>query len=322
MRVIVYGAGAIGGVVAAALALAGREVVAIARGPRLEAIRSGGLLLRTPRGENRAPLEAVGDPSEIAFRPGDAVMLAMKTQHTEAALERLRAAGWRDGPIFCAQNGVANEAMALRRFPNVHGVVVMMPASYMAADEANVFAGPRHGVFDLGRYPSGVDADDERMASALDDAGVAAFTSPEVMAGKYGKLLLNLNNIAAAAFGRDPAAAWLKDALRAEGEAALAAAGVAWRDVGAADPRREALMKMAEIPGVGPFGNSTAQSIARGAGSVETDYLNGEIALLARAHGVAAPLNAAVCALGAALARGETPDLAAALRDLRVLAPA
>ena len=44
----------------------------------------------------------------------------------------LRAAGLRDQPIFCAQNGVANERAALRLFPNVHGITVMMPAAATA----------------------------------------------------------------------------------------------------------------------------------------------------------------------------------------------
>jgi 2-dehydropantoate 2-reductase len=41
-------------------------------------------------------------------------------------------------------------------------------------------------------------------------------------------------------------------------------------------------------------GSSSWQSLVRGAGSIETDYLNGEIALLGRLHGVPTPLNAAL----------------------------
>jgi 2-dehydropantoate 2-reductase len=45
----------------------------------------------------------------------------MKTQDTGAALERLRAVGAADQPIFCVQNGVANERMALRLFRTCSG---------------------------------------------------------------------------------------------------------------------------------------------------------------------------------------------------------
>jgi 2-dehydropantoate 2-reductase len=44
-------------------------------------------------------------------------------------------------------------------------------------------------------------------------------------------------------------------------------------------------------------GSSTRQSLARGAPTLETDYLNGEIVLLGRLHGVPTPINAALCDL-------------------------
>jgi 2-dehydropantoate 2-reductase len=312
MRTVVYGIGAIGGTVAAALALAGREVVGIARGAQLAAVRAGGLLLRTPDGAARARFPCVGDPGEIDWRADDAVLLTMKTQDTRAALERLRAAGVAGQPLFCVQNGVANERMALRRFPNVHGVTVMMPASLVGPGEVAAFSTPRHGVFDVGRYPRGSDAADERLAEALEAAGIAAFVDGDVMASKYGKLLLNLANIVEAALGREVAKGRFNAALRAEGAAVLHAAGIAWRDVGAADPSRDALLRQGEVAGVERTGGSTTQSLARGAGSVETDWLNGEIVLLGRLHGVATPANGYFLDLSARLARegrkpGEVP---------------
>ena len=45
-----------------------------------------------------------------------------------------------------------------------------------------------------------------------------------------------------------------------------------------------------------------------GAGAIETDYLNGEIVLLGRLHGVATPVNAALCRVAARYARqGRRP---------------
>jgi 2-dehydropantoate 2-reductase len=325
MRIIIYGVGAIGGTVAAGLARAGCPVIGIARGARLAAIRGEGLMFRTPDLAERVRFPCVADPGEIAFQPGDAVMLAMKTQDTPAALERLRAAGWREGPVFCAQNGVENERMALRVFPNVHAINVLMPASFSATDEVNAFSTPRHGIFDVGRYPEGTDADDVSMAKALTKGNVAGFADAAVMAAKYGKLLLNLNNVVGAAFGRGAEDGAIRKALRTEAEAVYAAAGIAWRDVGGEDPRRKALMRQGEIGGITPMGSSTAQSLLRGAGSVETDFLNGEIALLGRLNGVPTPVNAFMAELGARLARegarpGDTPvkTVLEALRAQRV----
>ena len=83
--------------------------------------------------------------------------------------------------------------------------------------------------------------------------------------------------------------------------------------MGAADPRRDALMRMAEVAGVARTGGSTTQSLARGTGSIETDWLNGEIVLLGRLHGVPTPANgyfldlSARLVAGGAQARGRSP---------------
>ena len=292
MRIIVYGVGAIGGTVAAALALSGQEVVGIARGAQFEALRSNGLLLRTPETTARAHFPCVADPREIALRQDDAILLTMKTQDTVAALERLRAAGVAGQPIFCVQNGVANERFALRRFPEVHGVTVMMPANLSAPGEVSVFSTPRYGIFDIGRYPHGRNRHDDALAQALEAANISAFVTPEVMHSKHGKLILNLSNILEATLGLDADYKRFAALLRAEAEAAFRAAGITWHDVGASDPRREQLMRYQPVAGVSRSGGSTTQSLARGTGSIETDYLNGEIVLLGRLHGVPVPANA------------------------------
>jgi 2-dehydropantoate 2-reductase len=303
MRIIVYGVGAIGGTVAAALALSGREVVGIARGAQLDAIRDSGLLLRTPQTAARATFPCVADPAGIEFRADDAILLTMKTQDTVAALERLRACGVAGQPIFCVQNGVINERYALRRFPEVHGVTVMMPSGFTVPGEVSAFSIPRHGIFDLGRYPSGQNEHDHALAEALEAANIAAFVSTDVMQSKYGKLLLNLRNILEAALGVDADHKPLGALLQAEAEAVFAAAGIRWHPVGASDPRRDELMRYQPIEGVRRSGGSTTQSLARGTGSIETDYLNGEIVLLGRLHGIPVPANAFFVELSARMVR-------------------
>lgn len=300
MRIVVLGVGAIGGTVAAALALSGQEVVGIARGAQLDAIRAGGLRLRTPGGDAVARFDCVGAPGTIAFRDDDAILLTVKTQDTPAALADLRAAGVAEQPLFCAQNGVTNERLALRLFPNVHGITVMMPATFLVPGEVAAPSTPRHGVFEIGRYPAGSDADDARMAAALERANVGGFVSDAVMESKYGKLLLNLRNMLEAALGPEADTDPFMPPLVAEAEAVFAAAGIRWREVGGDDPRR-ALMRQAPIPGLSRSGGSSTQSLARGTGSIETDWLNGEIVLLGRLHGVPTPANAWIAGLGARL---------------------
>ena len=297
MRFIVYGVGAIGGTIAAKLALSGTSVTGIARGAQLDALRQNGILLRTPTGDVRAQFPVVADPTELTLTPDDVVFLCMKGQDTAAALQRLLTAGVTTQSIVCAQNGVANEREALRFFPNVYAMMVVLPATFITPGEVAAFGMPHAGLFDIGRYPAGSDDTAEAIATALNTAGFAAFARPDAMASKYGKLLLNLGNVLDAAAGDASSGSPLLKAARAEGEAVLKAAGIT-HGAGADDERRKTLMVPQPIPGAARIGSSSAQSLARGTGSIETDYLNGEIVLLGRLHGVPTPVNAGLCALG------------------------
>jgi len=300
MRFIVHGVGAIGGTFAAALARAGHEVVGIARGRMLEAIRAaGGLTFRTPAGSERVAFPVVGSPSELQFRPDDVIFLTMKGQDTAAALAALRAAGVTTQAIVCAQNGVDNERQALRLFPRVYGMTVMLPADYVTPGEVICYATPRLGLLDLGRYPHGLDDTVAGIAAALDSANFAAFPLEQVMRSKYGKLRENLGNVVEAAIGEGSSRSLpLMDAVQAEADRVYAAAGIDWVAVGNTDTRRKGVMEVGTVAGVTRTGGSSKQSLARGTGSIETDYLNGEIVLLGRLHGVPTPLNAALVALG------------------------
>jgi len=303
MRYVVYGTGAVGGAVAAALSRAGRDVVAIARGAQLDALRNGGLRLRTPTFDEVISFPVVASPEEAGIGPEDAILLAMKGQDTQSALETLRAVGVVDQPIFCLQNGVANERKALRLFANVHGVTVMMPATYTRPGEVIVSSEPKLGVFDIGRATGGHDAHDAALAEALPAGGIATHLRDDVMASKYGKLVLNLGNITEAALGESPAEAALRARARGEAEQVFEAAGITWERISLGDERRLPFMHYADVPGAPRAGSSTAQSLERGTGSVETDWLNGEIVLLGRLHGVATPVNAVFARLAARLAR-------------------
>lgn len=304
MRFVFYGLGAIGGGLAAMMARSGRDVIGIARGAQLDAVRAGGLRVRAPEIDEVVELTCVGAPAEIDFRPDDVIFLTMKTQDTKAALEDLRKCGVRDQAIVCTQNGIENERLALRVFPNVYAAVVMMPADFVKPGEVVANCGPKLGVFNIGRYPRGVDSVAEGICKALDDAGFAGFPEADVMPGKYGKLLMNLANVLDAAAGDAARRSKLAELAGVEAEAALAAAGIDYTK----EFRHDDLMRIMPVPGVRRTGSSSAQSLARGVGSIETDYLNGEIVLIGRLHGVPVPANEFLCELGRRLvAEGIAP---------------
>jgi 2-dehydropantoate 2-reductase len=294
MRFVVYGAGAIGGVVGARLFENGHDVVLVARGAHYAAIRDGGLVFATPAGESVLPVPVVDRPGAIDWTGDETVLLAMKSQDTVAALGALAGAVHPASPIVCAQNGVANERAALRRFANVYGMCVMCPATHLRPGAVEANGEPRTGLLDVGRYPAGVDAYAEELAAALRGATFGSNAYADVMRWKYRKLLSNLGNAVDALCGRGSGEGdgdALMAMARAEGEACLEAAGIAYASEDEDATRRADLVRLHPAAGRRRQGGSTWQSLRRGTGSVETDFLNGEIVLLGRLHGVPVPVN-------------------------------
>lgn len=316
VRYVIIGAGAVGGTIGGQLAEAGREVVLVARGAHLAALRADGLHLTTERGARTVRTAAAAGPEDVDLRPGDVLVLAVKSQDTAATT-----AQWAGRPVagggtagerlllVCAQNGVDNERTALRRFARVAGMCVWLPATFVEPGRVSASGTPVTGVLTLGSVPAGEpDPDLVAVSTDLVAAGFGAPVVPDVMAWKYGKLLSNLGNAVEALCGSVRGAAReLLDATVAEARGVLAAAGIAQVDR-AEEERARAGFTLVELPGVPRGGGSSWQSLVRGAGSIEAAYLNGEIVLLGRLHGVPTPLNAALLSRAEdAAARGEQP---------------
>jgi 2-dehydropantoate 2-reductase len=292
VRYVIVGAGAVGGTIGGLLAQAGRDVVLVARGAHLDALRDRGLDLRRPDGGGAVlPLPAAASAGEVDWRTGDVAVLAVKGQDTVAVLDDLVVAAPPDTHLVCAQNGVANEARALRRFAHVHGLCVMLPAAHLEPGVVAAFGDPAPGILDVGRYPSGTDEVDLRVAADLRAAGFASEAHPAIMTAKHRKLLMNLANAAVAVSGTEALDSPMVGAAAAEGEAVFVAAGIDVATAEADKARRDGVFRIAEVEGVPRGGGSTWQSLARGTGSVEADTLNGEVVLLGRMHGVATPVN-------------------------------
>ena len=100
------------------------------------------------------------------------------------------------------------------------------------------------------------------------------------MRWKYTKLLMNLANSIEATVAPDPRVGDLVKLVRAEGEACLRAAGIDFASREEDKERRGDRMDVRPVNGEFRGGGSSWQSLARGTGSIETDYLNGEIVLL------------------------------------------
>ena len=312
MRYIIIGAGAVGATIGARLSQRGHEVVLVARGAHHQALRDHGLRFATPDGESTLRLPVVSQPAELALREDDVLVLTVKSQDTTAALD---AWAWQPAgaataatalPVVCAQNGVASQRMALRRFRHVYGMGVWLPATHTEPGSVQAHCAPVTGFLPFGRYPAGTDATAERIAADLAASGFAVPVTGEVMRWKYGKLLSNLANAVQALCG-DDGAAGLRRRARDEGEAVLKAAGIGYTS---ADEQSAAVGRLLTERRAGDAprgGGSSWQSLYRGTGSIEADYLNGEIVLLGREHGQPTPVNEVLQMLANQFARERRP---------------
>jgi 2-dehydropantoate 2-reductase len=309
MRFVVYGAGAVGGVVGGRLAEHGHDVVLIARGAHLEAMRAQGLRIDSPGGSVTVQVPVAGSPAEVDWRGDEVVMLAVKSQHTVDALLALRDAAPVSTPVVCLQNGVVNEREALRFFERVYGVTVMAPTGHLEPGVVQAWAHPIAAILDIGRYPTGVDEVAEEWAAAVSASRMVSVPRPDIMAWKHRKLVMNLGNAVQALFGDSEEAAAIGSAARREARAVFEAAGIDVVSSEADRERRGDLLRLGPIEGASRPGSSTWQSLVRGTGNVETDHLNGEIVLLGRLHGVPTPCNALLQAwMARAVATGAEPS--------------
>ena len=104
MKICVFGAGAVGAVIAAGLARAGHDVSVVARGAHLAAIREHGLRIISAGSESTARIAAESDPARLG--PQDYVIVAVKGQslpEVAAAIGPLLGA---DTSVVTAMNGV------------------------------------------------------------------------------------------------------------------------------------------------------------------------------------------------------------------------
>jgi 2-dehydropantoate 2-reductase len=294
VRYVVIGAGAIGGAIAGRLVEADRDVVLVARGANYLAIAQKGLTLAAPDRTVVVDIEVVDGVEGVAYQDDDVIINAVKGQDTLAVLSQVAPLAPPSVRIVCAQNGVENERVALRLFSRVYAMCVMCPSTYLTPGEIQLFTSPTSGVLDVGRYPGSVDADADADAIA-EDLTAATFHSSaraDIAILKWGKLMNNLHNAIEALCGHDVQTPELARRVRDEAVAVLQSHDVDADAAQRALRERISLVAYAPVGGAGRGGGSSWQSLQRGTGSIEVDYLNGEIVLLGRLAGIATPANA------------------------------
>jgi 2-dehydropantoate 2-reductase len=119
MRIAILGAGGVGGYFGGRLAAAGSEVTFLARGAHLEAMRTRGLRITSPKGDVHLPrVRAESDP--LAVGPVDVAFFAVKLYDTEGALAMLPPLLGPNTIVIGFQNGVETVASLIRGVGAAH----------------------------------------------------------------------------------------------------------------------------------------------------------------------------------------------------------
>ncbi len=198
LKILSFGAGAIGTYVGGSLALAGAELVFLEQPAALDEIRRHGLRLDLTRDRRRASKgAAILEPSAIVavpsipdalrYGPFDAVLFALKSFDTPAALETMRPFARELPPIVCLSNGVDNEPA----IANVLGPDRVIPATVTSAigrrGPGDIILERLRGVGIFSGHPLS-----SRLIAAANSALLRARPFGNALAMKWSKLLTNL----------------------------------------------------------------------------------------------------------------------------------
>ncbi len=320
MKICVYGAGAIGGLIAGRLAQAGHEISVVARGANLTAIRAMGLRISFEGNEVAVKIRADSDPAKLG--PQDAVLVAVKGQGMAQVADTIAPLLGPDTSIVTAMNGVPwwffdRLPFASERPPGGGGklrlesldpggtISAAMPTERIVGCVVHLAASTpepgliRHSIGSrliLGEPGGENTARTQTIVAALKDAGFAAEASGFIEKDFWVKLLGNLsvNPVAALTLATcdrlllDPYAKAYMIAIMRECLAIGRAVGVD------ADIDPEARLDMARH--LGAFKPSTLQDLEAGK-SLEIDGLLTGTLEIARKAGVAAPYTQSLAGL-------------------------
>lgn len=346
-RILVMGAGGIGGIVAALLTEVGWDVTAVSRNAQIRAaVEQAGLRL-VDDGEARAIRGRVAPAPEGRF---DLCILATQPPNVEEAARAALPHLADDARVVVLQNGLCEERVAaIVGEERVIGAIVAWGASM---PEPGRYERTAAGGFQIGRLAGAPDVDVRRVAELFEAIGPTTLTA-NLRGARWSKLALNcavsaLGTIAGERLGplvrvrryRRLALEIMTEAVavaRAEGVALEKVAGtldLEWIALSEADRAAAASVSLAAkhalLLAVGlryrRMRSSMLAAIERGR-TPAIDFLNGEIAARGERHGVPTPQNRKVCEAVWAIARGEQKSSRAALDRLcepeeRAAAPA
>jgi 2-dehydropantoate 2-reductase len=296
MRIAVIGAGGIGAIYGASLAKAGADVIFVARGAHLAAMREHGLKIEGDRGEMHvSPAQATDDPSSIG--PVDVVLFCVKLWDVESAGAAIRPIVGPKTAVIPLQNGVdAHE----RLIPVLGREAVMGGTAFVTGSIIAPGVVRQTGAYQrmtFGELDGTISPRGKRLAELCAAAGFEGILSPDVLVPLWDKFtmlvpLANVNALTRAPLGKyraDPDSWSLVEGSVHETVAVGRAEGVNL----APDAADKAIALIRSMPD--HHMTSMGNDLLRG-NRLELPWFAGKVVELGRKHGVATPVNSLVYA--------------------------
>ena len=291
MRIAVIGAGGIGAILGASLARAGTDVVFVARGAHLAAMRDIGLRIESDRGDVEIPPDqATDDIASIGIV--DYVLFAVKLWDVESAGALLRPIVGPNTAVVPLQNGVdaAERLIAILGPQPVMGGTAFVTGSIVAPGVVRQIG--THQRITFGEIDRPTSERGERLRDLCAAAGFEGVLSPDVMVPIWEKFIALVPVAGLNALTRLPVGKWRTDPdLFALYQAVLCETDAVGRSEGVrlpADSIDRALALMWSMPDhlMASMGND----LLRG-NRLELPWLGAKVVELGRRHGVPTPAN-------------------------------
>jgi 2-dehydropantoate 2-reductase len=188
MRIAIFGAGGAGGYFGARLARSGEEVIFIARGEHLEAMREHGLRVDSVLGDFEVtPAQATDDPSQVGTV--DMVLLGVKAMQVTAVLQALRPLVGPETTIVPLQNGVEAAGQIAKEFGAKHvvgGLAKIISFKVGAGHIRHAGADPYLAIGELDKRPS---KRTEKIRQVVERSGISVDVPADIEAALWQKFL-------------------------------------------------------------------------------------------------------------------------------------
>jgi 2-dehydropantoate 2-reductase len=296
MRIAVIGAGGIGAIYGAALARAGAEVVFVARGAHLAAMREGGLRIEGDRGETHIhPAQATDDVAGAG--PVDYVLFCVKLWDVETAGVQLRPLIAPHTAVIPLQNGIdaAQRLIAILGREPVMGGTALVTGSIIAPGVVRQTGAYQEMTF--GELDGTISERGERLRDLCAAAGFDGVLSRDIMVPVWEKFLLLVPLSGLNALTRLPLGKWREDPdLCAIYEASLRETFTVGIAEGVHQPPESIDKTRALMRSMPPYHTtSMGNDLLRG-NRLELPWFAGKVVELGRRHAIPTPANAFIYA--------------------------